>query len=109
MGGLAAAHICMFILFGSMEGVNTDRWWVDVMGALSCMMCLVWKGTMDWFSMGMLFTNPLSTGLFVLHFGKWYEYYKNNHYRRVKYTCYYVYPVLILLVLFVREETILLM
>lgn len=108
LGGLGCAHLCLFILFGSMDGLSTERWWIDVMGALSCMMCLVWKSTMEWFSMAMLFTNPLSTGLFVLHIGKWFDYYKNNHYRRVKYTFYYVYPVLILLVLFVREEITLL-
>ena len=109
MGGLAGVYLFLFILFGAMDGLENTRWYVDVLAGLSCLMSIIWKDHMSWFSIAMLFTNSLSPGLCILHLTnlRWYLYYKNNHYRKVKYTFYYVYPIMILLVLFVREEIVL--
>ena len=86
--------------------ISIDFKEVDILAGISVAMCAFWCDSMSWFSVAMLFTNPLSPGLSILHFTNfnWYEYFKNNHFRKVKYSASYVYPVLILVALMFREE-----
>jgi len=101
------SRIIVHILLGVYTGVEDIQFKnVDILAALSVCMCAFWYDSMAWFSMVMLFTNPLSPGLSILHFTnfRWYEYFKNNHFRKVKYSASYVYPVLILVTLMFREE-----
>lgn len=104
---LALVHVFLAIFLGTI-GWDVRNVYVDVLAGCSAVMCVFFKQNMGWFSIGTLFTNPLSGGLCILHFLSpyWYHYYKNNHFRRVKYTYYFVYPILIYLVLFFREEIV---
>ena len=106
MASLAIGHFIMGILFTSVGEFKMDRAYVDVLAGVSAVSCACWPDNMSWFSIGMLFTHPLAGSLCIIHLCSpyWYNYYKNNHYRKVKYTFYFVYPVLILLGLFFREE-----
>jgi len=104
---MAIIHAFMAFLFGVIDW-NIKNAYVDILAGCSAIMCAFFKDNMSWFSLGALFTHPLSGGLLIVHAGSpfWYHYYKNNHFRRVKYTYFFVYPVLIFLGLFFREEII---
>jgi hypothetical protein len=104
---IALVHLLLGLVLGSIDW-NIKNAYVDVLAGFSAVMCVFFKENMSWLSIGTLFTNPFSTGLCILHGLSpfWYQYYKNNHFRKVKYTYYFVYPMLIYLVLFFREEII---
>ena len=104
---IALVHIFLGVVLGAIEW-KFMNFYVDVLAGFSAVMCVFFKQNMSWFSIGTLFTNPFSTGLCILHFLSpyWYQYYKNNHFRRVKYTYYFIYPLFIYMVLFFREEII---
>ena len=99
---LACIYFLMYIYTENLK----VKWYIDILAGLSAVSCVFWQDNMSWFSIGMLFTNPLSSGLCVIHILSpyWYNYYKNNHYRKVKYSFYFVYPILILVGLLFREE-----
>lgn len=105
MSSLVIVHVFLAILFGSID-TDVKNIYVDVLAAFSAVGCAFVPDNMSWFSIGMLFTHPFSGGLCILHFASpyWYQYYKNNHYRKVKYSAYFVYPILILVGLLFREE-----
>lgn len=105
MASLVIVHGFLAILFGSID-TDVDNVYVDVLAGLSAVVCACVPDNMSWFSVGMLFTNPLSGALCIIHAASpyWYHYYKNNHYRKVKYSVYYAYPILILVGLLFREE-----
>ena len=106
MASLGIVHAFLALVLTSVGEFKSDRLYVDVLAGISAVTCSCWSDDMSWFSIGMLFTNPLSGVLCLLHAGSpfWYQYYKNNHYKKVKYSMYYVYPILILVCLFFREE-----
>lgn len=106
MASLAIAHLFMGVLFTMVGEFDMDKMYIDVLASISAVSCACWPDHMSWFSIGMVFTHPLAGALCLIHLCSpyWYHYYKNNHYRKVKYTFYFVYPVLILLGLFFREE-----
>lgn len=105
MASLVIVHMFLAILFGSMDQ-SIDNPYIDVLAGLSAVVCACLPDNMSWFSIGMLFTHPFSGALCVIHAASpyWFQYYKNNHYRKVKYSAYYVYPVVILVGLLFREE-----
>ena len=84
---------------------ENERIYVDILAGISCVLCSLWKDDMEWFSIIMIFTNPLGLSLGLLHLmcPYWYKYYENNHFRMVKYNAYYLCPIAIFLVLCVRE------
>lgn len=101
------SQIVVHIILGIFRATETIEFQQkDILAALSVAMCTFWYDNMQWFSIAMLFTNPLSCGICIIHFTnfKWYDYFKNNHFRKVKYSASYVYPILILVALFFREE-----
>lgn len=116
MGRMMKAHgtsivsqIIIHIILGIYTGVQNGtvfKPYVDMLAAASVCMCAFWYDNMSLFSIAMLFTNPLSSGLCILHLTnfKWYQYFENNHFRKVRYSASYVYPILILVVLMFREE-----
>jgi hypothetical protein len=105
MASLSMVHIVLAILSYFTDSYK-NNWYIDLLGGISAIVCSCFKMRMDIFSIGMLFSNPFALGLTIIHAGSpfWYEYYKNNNYRKVKYSFLYVYPILILLVLWFRQE-----
>lgn len=105
MASLVIVHAFLGILFGSID-TEVKNIYVDVLAGLSAVVCACIPDNMSWFSIGMLFTHPFSGALCIIHAASpyWYNYYKNNHYRKVKYSVYYAYPILILVGLLFREE-----
>lgn len=101
---LSHGVIALILLFSGEDEVS--NLYVDVLAGVSAVVMACLPDNMSWFSIGMLFTNPWSTALCVIHAFNpwWYEFYKNNHYRKVKYSTYYVYPILIMVGLLFREE-----
>lgn len=103
-------HLALVIINISLFDDNAQwnengRIYVDILAGISCVLCSLWKDDMEWFSIIMIFTNPLGLSLGVLHLmcPYWYKYYENNHFRMVKYNAYYLCPIAIFLVLCVRE------
>ena len=103
---LCIVHTTLAIFFYLVGEYSTTTWYIDTLAGLSAVLCSCFKENISWFSIVMLFTEPLAMGLSFLHAMSpcWYDYYKNNHFRMVKYSFYFVYPICILLALWFREE-----
>lgn len=102
---MALVFINIFIFNDNTEWNGNNRIYVDILAGISAVMCSVWKDNMEWFSIIMIFTNPLGLSLAILHMmcPYWYNLYENNHFRMVKYNAYYLCPIVIFLFLCVRE------
>jgi len=106
MASLCIVHIVLSVMFYFLEEYSTETPYVDVLSGVSIVMASCFPENISWFSIVMLFTNHYGMGLAFLHLMShcWWDYYKNNHFRKVKYSFFFVYPVLILLALWFREE-----
>ena len=77
----------------------TDIGYRDFLAGLSAVLCAIIKTRPDWFSLAMVFTGPVALCSFILHALEmnWYKFYKNNHYKRVKNSFYFIYPIAIVI------------
>lgn len=69
----------------------------DVLAGASCVVTAIVKTPPDVFSLCMVFSSPVALCTFILHALEinWYKFYRNNHYRRVKKSMYFIYPIVI--------------
>ena len=69
--------------------------YTDVLLGVSAALCACIRTTPDWFSLGMVFSSPIALSTFILHAlePNWFQYYKNNHFRRVKHSFYFLFPM----------------
>ena len=69
----------------------------DVLAGASCVVTALVKTRPDFFSLAMVFSSPVALCTFILHAMEinWYKFYRNNHYRRVKKSMYFIYPIVI--------------
>lgn len=106
VASLAVVHFVLAIVFYVTEDYSTKTWYVDILAGLSAVISACFGENISWFSIVMIFTEPIAMGLSFLHALSplWYDYYKNNHFRMVKMSFYYVYPICILIALWFREE-----
>lgn len=70
----------------------------DVLCGLSCVLTSFVKTRPDMFSLAMVFSGPVALCTFILHAMEinWYKFYRNNHFRRVKKSYYFIYPIVII-------------
>ena len=92
-------HLLCMTLY---RGAHPQR--QDVLAGLSAVVSAFIFTPIDWLSLAMVFTSPVALGTFFIHLLelKWYKYYKNNHFQRVKNTSYFIYPLAILWLCLVR-------
>jgi hypothetical protein len=104
MASFAITHLSLASLFYYTGDFNSNIY-VDILAGLSAVISACWKDNMNWFSIVMLFTHPFSTGLCIIHASNlfWYDYYKNNHYRKVKYSFHFIFPIMIVIVFVARK------
>lgn len=69
----------------------------DGLAGISCILSAVIVTPPDIFSMAMIFNSPIGLSTFFLHALEpyWYKFYKNNHFKIVKHSFYFIYPVAI--------------
>lgn len=94
----ALVHLlCMTIHFN--DSKLNDVQYKDALAGLSAMMCAFTAISEDWFSLAMVFTSSVSIMTFPLHAMNlnWYKMYRNNHYRRVKNSYYFIYTIAVCL------------
>jgi len=106
VASLALVHLSLSTVFYFTQDYSTKSWYIDMLAGFSAVIAACFGENISWFSIVMLFTEPLAMGLAFLHALSpfWYDYYKNNHFRMVKYAFYFVYPICILIALWFREE-----
>ena len=71
----------------------------DFLTGFSCVVAAMVETPPDIFSLCMIFSSPVALSTFIIHALEmnWYKFYKNNHFKIVKNTSYYLYPLLIVL------------
>ena len=69
----------------------------DFLAGASCVVTAMVKTRPDFFSLAMVFSSPVALCTFILHAMEinWYKYYRNNHFKRVKNSLYFIYPIVI--------------
>lgn len=92
----AVVHIACMIIYANDPHI-TDVGYRDFLAGLSAVVCAMIETRPDVFAMAMIFNSPLSLSTFFLHMlePNWYQFYKNNHFRKVKNSFYFIYPILI--------------
>lgn len=76
-----------------------DAQYRDVLVGASCVVTSLVKTRPDFFSLSMMFSGPIALCTFILHALEinWYKFYRNNHFKRVKHSYYFIYPIVIVL------------
>ncbi len=100
---LLFTHLTLAAFLCKMPLVNLK--YVDLLAGISAVISGCFVDNMDLFSIGCLFTHPLSTGLSILHLTNlsWYQLYENNHFRRVRYSFHFLYPLGIVCTVVLRK------
>ena len=93
MLSLLFTHLILAVVLCRLPLVNIK--YIDLLAGVSAVVCACIKDNMNWFSIGTLFTHPLSTGLSILHLLNlsWYQLYENNHFKRVRYSFHFLLPI----------------
>lgn len=92
--GHALVHMISMIIYVEDRRLM-DVAYKDFLVGLSCVMDALSVTPPDLFSMCMMFSSPIALSTFVLQ-GQaltWYKLFKNNHFKMVKHSLYFVYPV----------------
>ena len=76
-----------------------DAQYRDVLVGASCVVTSLVKTRPDFFSLSMMFSGPIALCTFILRALEinWYKFYRNNHFKRVKNSYYFIYPIVIVL------------
>lgn len=94
----AIVHLVCMLIYANDPKI-TDVGYIDFLAGASAVVCGLIQTQSDTFSMAMIFTSPMALSTFFLHAlePNWYQFYKNNHFKRVKNTYYFIYPIAIVL------------
>ena len=93
MLSLLFTHLILAVVLCRLPLVNIK--YADLLAGVSAVVSACIKDNMNWFSVGTLFTHPLSTGVSILHLLNlsWYQLYEYNHFRRVALSFHFLLPV----------------
>lgn len=90
----AMVHILCMMLYVKDPNIRNAEY-KDVLAGLSAVMCAFVNTPPDYFSLAMVFTSPVALCTFILHALElnWYKFYKNNHFKIVKNSYYFIYTI----------------
>ena len=92
----------MCILFCAFEPSAPSLQYKDILAGASCVATAFVYTSPDIMSLAMVFSGPFALSTCILHALEmnWYAFYKNNHFRRVKKSLYFLYPIIIILLVY---------
>jgi len=87
----ALVHFLCALIFAR----ETDGYYADTLAGLSAVVCAFHYTPPDLFSLCMCFTTPLGLLALPLHamVPRWFRLYKNNHFRMVKHSFFFIVPI----------------
>ena len=90
----ALIHLLCMIIYVNDPSINQFEY-KDVLAGLSAVVCAFTRINPDWFTLSMVFTSPIALVTFVLHAINpyWYKMYRNNHFKRVKGSYYFIFTI----------------
>lgn len=76
-----------------------DVTYIDLLAGLSAVLCGFFNTFPDWFSLFTVFSSPLALSTIILHIlvPNWFKLYRNNHFKIVKNSSYFIVPTGIVL------------
>lgn len=94
----AIVHVVCMMIYANDPRIQ-DIGYRDFLAGVSSVFCAIIRTPPDILSLSMIFNSFTSLSTFFLHAlePNWYKYYKNNHFRRVKHSFWFVYPIAIVL------------
>ena len=97
----AIVHIACMLIYTNDPHI-TDLGYRDFLAGVSAVFCGFISTSPDAFSLAMVFNSPMSLSTFFLHAlePNWYQFYKNNHFNRVKGSFYFIYPIAIVFLVY---------
>ena len=90
----AMVHMLCIMLYVKDPSIRNAEY-KDVLAGLSAVVCAFVNTPPDYFSLAMVFTSPAALCTFILHALElnWYKFYKNNHFKIVKNSYYFIYTI----------------
>lgn len=97
----ALTHIACVFVYANDENI-LDVEYRDFLLGISAALCAFIHTKADWFSLSMVFSSKVALSTVFMHMMEphWYDFYRNNHFRRVKNSFYFLYPIAIILLAF---------
>lgn len=99
----ARAIVHMACIFIHASDPNLDKvQYRDFLMGISAALCGFIKTNPDWISLGFVFSSRVALTTFIIHAlePNWWKFYRNNHFKIVKGSYYFIYPVVIVLLAF---------
>lgn len=90
----ALVHMMCIMLYVKDPSIRNAEY-KDILAGLSAVVCSFITTSPDYFSLAMVFTSPVALCTFILHALEinWFKFYKNNHYKIVKNSYYFIYTI----------------